>query len=119
MITVHVPSDCIPCRYNAHSECEGADLCACTHWTELPLHFSPLLPEKPDWKALAQECSQAYLDFERINTAVKRGDPDADGKAWWEAKNRLDKVVSVIDSWVHGGELYGRLLARDRILKGQ
>lgn len=79
------------------------------------LPLSPLIPLEPDWKELALECSRAYFALERVDTAVKRR--EADGRDWWQAKNRADKAATVIASWSADPDLYGRVLAREKILR--
>lgn len=79
------------------------------------LPLSPLLPELPDWQELALECSRAYFALERVKAAVKQG--AADGHDYWQAHSRILKVASRIATWSSDPDLYGRLLAKQRILE--
>jgi hypothetical protein len=78
------------------------------------LPLSPLLPLQPDWPALAQECSRAYFALYRTIAAVRDG--TADGHDYWQAYYRLEKAASTIAAWADP-DLYGRVLARESILR--
>lgn len=81
------------------------------------LSWSPLLPLEPDWHALAVEASDAYFYLEKVKRAVAK--QRADGKDYWTAHTRLARIMSVISCWHDEPALYGRLLARQQILKEQ
>lgn len=79
------------------------------------LPLSPLLPLQPDWPALAQECSRAFYAFERAKKGVY--DDTVSGAEFWQARTRLEKAASIIAAWSSDPDLYGRLLARESILR--
>lgn len=79
------------------------------------LPLSPLLPIEPEWRELATEASRAWFALQRVQDAVAH--QEADGKDYWGAYNRMAKAASVISSWSSEPELYGRLLAEERILR--
>lgn len=77
--------------------------------------LSPLLPVKPDWEAMAIELANAYIQYDVVCAQVKL--QQADGGQFWDAKNRVDRASGTILSWKDEPELYGRMLAREQILR--
>lgn len=88
-----------------------------TDTTTTTLHFSPLLPVEPDWQTMATECAQAWIDLQRINDALNKRDVAVDGMSFWQAHHRMEAAASAINLWSEDPHLYGRLLARDNMLK--
>jgi len=79
------------------------------------LPLSPLLPVRPDWPAMAVELARAYVNYDVVCTQVKQG--TANGHDFWQAKERVDIASGTVLSWNDEPELYGRLLAREQILR--
>jgi transcriptional regulator with XRE-family HTH domain len=64
----------------------------------------------PNYKALYFELAEQVCLVERTKAAAFDG--QADGKQFWEAQGRLNRLVGVALSWRDHPDLYAELLAR-------